>query len=155
MKVHYSALIADAGQNPARQAAMQAGIPKEVPSTSLNMLCGSGLRAVTLGYQAILCGESSVVVAGGQESMSQVRSLYMARIGHSLYMAWLGYWHYIDCKSFVSWGKIHICLWPINKYCSSESMMQQYKVLYVNSVCCCFFSKSRWVNYFVVPLILR
>ena len=61
------------GQNPARQAAMKAGIPKEVPSTSINMLCGSGLRAVALGYQAIKCGESRVVVAGGQESMSQVR----------------------------------------------------------------------------------
>lgn len=51
---------------------MKAGVPKEVPSTSINMLCGSGLRAVALGYQAIRCGEASVVVAGGQESMSQV-----------------------------------------------------------------------------------
>ena len=51
---------------------MKAGLPKEVPSTSLNMMCGSGLRAVALGYQAILCGEASVVVAGGQESMSKV-----------------------------------------------------------------------------------
>ena len=51
---------------------MKAGIPKEVPSTSINMLCGSGLKAVALGYQAIKCGDSSVVVAGGQESMSQV-----------------------------------------------------------------------------------
>lgn len=57
---------------------MQAGIPKEVPSTSINMLCGSGLRAVALGYQAIRCGESSVVVAGGQESMSQVRIIVLS-----------------------------------------------------------------------------
>ncbi len=64
--------LAGSGQNPARQAAMNAGIPKEVPSTSLNMLCGSGLRAVSLGYQAILCGDADVVVAGGQESMSKV-----------------------------------------------------------------------------------
>lgn len=51
---------------------MKAGIPKEVPSTSINMLCGSGLRAVAMGYQAIRCGDSTLVVAGGQESMSQV-----------------------------------------------------------------------------------
>ncbi len=66
-------LTAAGGQNPARQAAMKAGIPKEVPSTSLNMLCGSGLRAVVLGYQAVRCGDASLVVAGGQENMSQVR----------------------------------------------------------------------------------
>ena len=49
-----------------------AGIPQEVPSTSVNMLCGSGLRAVVFAYQAIRCGDARVVVAGGQESMSQV-----------------------------------------------------------------------------------
>ena len=51
---------------------MRAGIPQEVPSTSVNMLCGSGLRAVVFGYQAIQCGDARVVVAGGQENMSQV-----------------------------------------------------------------------------------
>ena len=51
---------------------MGTGIPKEVPATTINMLCGSGLKAVTLGYQAIRCGDTSIVVAGGEESMSQV-----------------------------------------------------------------------------------
>ena len=51
---------------------MAAGVPKEVPSTTINVVCGSGLRAVAMGYQAIHCGDASVVVAGGQESMSQV-----------------------------------------------------------------------------------
>ena len=51
---------------------MGAGIPKEVPATTVNMLCGSGLKAVVLGYQAIKCGDSAIVVAGGEESMSQV-----------------------------------------------------------------------------------
>ena len=60
------------GQNPARQASMKAGVPKEVPSTCINMLCGSGLKAVAQGCQAIKCGDASVIVAGGQESMSQV-----------------------------------------------------------------------------------
>ena len=64
-------LTAGQGQNPARQASITAGIPVETPAWGVNQLCGSGLRAVALGYQAILNGDSEIVVAGGQESMSQ------------------------------------------------------------------------------------
>src|SRR5580700_6742308 len=64
-------LAAGEGQNPARQAAVGAGIPYEVTAYGVNQLCGSGLRTVALGYQAILTGDSEIVVAGGQESMSQ------------------------------------------------------------------------------------
>ncbi len=64
-------LAAGEGQNPARQAAVAAGIPFEVTAYGVNQLCGSGLRTVALGYQAILTGDSEIVVAGGQESMSQ------------------------------------------------------------------------------------
>jgi len=63
-------LQAAQGQGPARQALIKAGLPKEVSGWSLNMMCGSGLRAVALGFQAIKNGDSSIVVAGGQESMS-------------------------------------------------------------------------------------
>ncbi|MFL6799087.1 MAG: acetyl-CoA C-acetyltransferase [Xanthobacteraceae bacterium] len=63
-------LTAGQGQNPARQASIAAGIPVESPAWGVNQLCGSGLRAVALGYQAILNGDSEIVVAGGQESMS-------------------------------------------------------------------------------------
>jgi acetyl-CoA C-acetyltransferase len=63
-------LAAGAGQNPARQAAIAAGIPVEQTAYNINQLCGSGLRAVALGYQAIRNGDSEIVVAGGQESMS-------------------------------------------------------------------------------------
>lgn len=63
-------LQAGAGQGPARQAAIGAGLPNETPAWSLNQLCGSGLRAVALGYQQILQGDARIVVAGGQESMS-------------------------------------------------------------------------------------
>ncbi len=63
-------LTAAQGQNPARQASISAGIPVESPAWGVNMLCGSGLRAVALGYQAIMNGDSDIVVAGGQESMS-------------------------------------------------------------------------------------
>jgi acetyl-CoA C-acetyltransferase len=64
-------LQAGAGQGPARQAAVNAGVPVESPAWSLNQLCGSGLRAVALGAQQIAAGDSRIVVAGGQESMSQ------------------------------------------------------------------------------------
>ncbi|HEY3911036.1 MAG TPA: acetyl-CoA C-acetyltransferase [Stellaceae bacterium] len=64
-------LAAGEGQNPARQAAIGAGIPFEVTAYGVNQLCGSGLRTVALGYQAIRTGDSEIVVAGGQESMSQ------------------------------------------------------------------------------------
>ncbi|GAB2944000.1 MULTISPECIES: acetyl-CoA C-acetyltransferase [Aquaspirillum] len=63
-------LTAGVGQNPARQALLKAGIPVEVPASTLNVVCGSGLRAVHLAAQAIATGESEIVIAGGQESMS-------------------------------------------------------------------------------------
>jgi acetyl-CoA C-acetyltransferase len=63
-------LTAAQGQNPARQASMAAGVPKEVPAWGVNQVCGSGLRAVALASQAIQTGDSRIVVAGGQESMS-------------------------------------------------------------------------------------
>src|ERR1700732_156798 len=63
-------LTAGQGQNPARQASIAAGIPVESPAWGVNQLCGSGLRAVALGYQGILNGDSEIVIAGGQESMS-------------------------------------------------------------------------------------
>jgi acetyl-CoA C-acetyltransferase len=66
------------GQNPARQASINAGLPIEVPAETINQVCGSGLRAVAQGYQAILSGDSEIVVAGGQESMTQaVHAMYM------------------------------------------------------------------------------
>ncbi len=64
-------LQAGAGQNPARRAAVNAGVPVEKTAYGINQLCGSGLRSVALGFQAIRNGDSTIVVAGGQESMSQ------------------------------------------------------------------------------------
>ena len=63
-------LTAGQGQNPARQASMAAGVPKEVPAWGVNQVCGSGLRAVAIGAQSILTGDARIVVAGGQENMS-------------------------------------------------------------------------------------
>ncbi len=72
-------LAAGQGQNPARQAAMAAGIPQEVTAYGVNQLCGSGLRAVALGLQAIKAGDSQIVVAGGQESMSLAPHVHYLR----------------------------------------------------------------------------
>ncbi|HEY2070294.1 MAG TPA: acetyl-CoA C-acetyltransferase [Rhizomicrobium sp.] len=74
-------LTAAQGQNPARQASVNAGISYETPAWIVNQLCGSGLRAVALGYQAILNGDASVIVAGGQESMSQAPHAAYLRSG--------------------------------------------------------------------------
>src|SRR5262245_12150969 len=63
-------LTAGQGQNPARQAAVKAGIPVAKTAMTINQLCGSGLRSLALGYQAIKTGDSAIVIAGGQESMS-------------------------------------------------------------------------------------
>src|ERR687896_784722 len=63
-------LTAGQGQNPARQASMAAGVPKEVPAWGVNQVCGSGLRTGALAAQAIQTGDATIVVAGGQESMS-------------------------------------------------------------------------------------
>jgi acetyl-CoA C-acetyltransferase len=74
-------LTAAEGQNPARQTAMAAGIPREITAMTINQVCGSGLRAVALGFQAIKAGDSSIVVAGGQESMSRAPHAAYLRAG--------------------------------------------------------------------------
>jgi len=77
-------LQAAQGQNPARQASMAAGVPQGSPAWSVNMVCGSGLRAVALGAQAIAQGDSAIVVAGGQESMSQSTHAAYLRAGQKM-----------------------------------------------------------------------
>ncbi|MFG5861951.1 acetyl-CoA C-acetyltransferase [Metapseudomonas sp. CR1201] len=81
-------LTAGAGQNPARQAAILAGLPHAVPAMNLNKLCGSGLKALHLGVQAIRCGDAEVIIAGGQENMSLAPYVLPAartgmRMGHA------------------------------------------------------------------------
>src|SRR3954466_2373025 len=77
-------LTANQGQNPARQASVHAGVPKEVPAYGVNILCGSGLKSVALGSQAIQNGDSTVVVAGGQESMSMAPHCAYLRAGQKM-----------------------------------------------------------------------
>ena len=78
-------LSAAAGQNPARQAAIKAGIPQEVPAWTLNKVCGSGLKSVICGAQAILAGDADIIVAGGMECMSSsAYALPKARKGYRM-----------------------------------------------------------------------
>jgi len=84
-------LQAGLGQNPARQAMIRAGIPKETPAMAINKVCGSGLKAIALGAASIMCGQAEVVMAGGQENMSQVpMALPKARWGHRMELTGVG-----------------------------------------------------------------
>ncbi|WP_334135023.1 acetyl-CoA C-acetyltransferase [Tepidimonas sp.] len=85
-------LAAGCGQNPARQAAMKAGVPKETPALTINAVCGSGLKAVMLAAQAVAWGDSEIVIAGGQENMSLAPHVLMgSREGQRM-----GDWKLID-----------------------------------------------------------
>ena len=85
-------LAAAAGQNPARQASIEAGLPQEVPALTINKVCGSGLKAVGLAAQAIRCGDAATVVAGGQENMSMApHALVGSRDGRRM-----GDWPLVD-----------------------------------------------------------
>ena len=77
-------LTGGAGQNPARQASIDSGIPKETPSYVVNQVCGSGLRSIASGFHSILSNNSKIVVAGGQESMSQAPHVIHLRNGKKL-----------------------------------------------------------------------
>ncbi len=77
-------LTGGAGQNPARQAAMKSGIPKEKPAYIVNQVCGSGLRSIASGFQSIKAGDSKIIIAGGQESMSLAPHAIHLREGKKL-----------------------------------------------------------------------
>ncbi len=84
-------LQAGLGQNPARQAMIRAGISKETPAMTVNKVCGSGLKAISIGASAIMTGQCEVVIAGGQENMSQVPlALPKARWGHRMEISGVG-----------------------------------------------------------------
>jgi acetyl-CoA C-acetyltransferase len=84
-------LQAGQGQNPARQAMIAGGIPKETPACTINKVCGSGLKAIALGASAIMTGSADVILAGGQENMSQVpMALPKARWGHRMELTGIG-----------------------------------------------------------------
>ncbi len=112
-------LTAGAGQNPARQAAIGAGLPVDIPSMTINKVCGSGLKSVQLAVQAIRCGDAEIIVAGGQENMNLApHVLPGSRTGMRM-----GEWKLID--SMINEG-----LWDIfNDYhmgCTAENLVDRY-----------------------------
>ena len=87
-------LQAGQGQNPARQAMVRAGVPKETPAYTINKVCGSGLKSIALGASAIMSGQAEVIIAGGQENMSQVpMALPKARWGYRMELTGSGEIH--------------------------------------------------------------
>ncbi|MDQ3797309.1 MAG: acetyl-CoA C-acetyltransferase, partial [Pseudomonadota bacterium] len=114
-------LTAAVGMNPARQASIQAGLPHSVPAMTINKVCGSGLKAVHLAAQAIRCGDAAVVIAGGQESMSQApHALPNSRTGQRM-----GNWQLVDTM-------INDGLWDVfNKYhmgTTAENIAKKYGI---------------------------
>ncbi len=114
-------LSAGCGQNPARQSALKAGLPHTVPAMTLNKVCGSGLKAVILGAQAIACGDAEVIIAGGQENMSlSPHVLNGSRNGQRM-----GHGHLLD-------SMIHDGLWDaFNDYhmgITAENLAEQYGI---------------------------
>ncbi len=77
-------LTGGTGQNPARQASIASGIPKEIPAYIVNQVCGSGIRSIASGFQSVISGNSNIVIAGGQESMSLAPHAIHLRDGKKL-----------------------------------------------------------------------
>jgi len=114
-------LTAGVGQNPARQAAIAAGLPVEVPAMTVNKVCGSGMKAVHLAVQAIRCGDADLIVAGGQENMNLAPHLLRgSRTGMRM-----GDWPLVD-------SMIYDGLWDIfNDYhmgCTAENLADRYTI---------------------------
>lgn len=114
-------LTAGCGQNPARQASLRGGLPVSVPAMNLNKVCGSGLKAVQLGAQAIRCGDADIIIAGGQESMSlSPHLLPSSRTGQRM-----GHGQLID-------SMIHDGLWDaFNDYhmgITAENLVEKYSI---------------------------
>ena len=114
-------LTAGVGQNPARQAAIAAGLPVETPALTINKVCGSGLEAVCLAAQAIRCGDAEIVIAGGQENMSLAPHVLLgSRCGQKM-----GNWNLID-------SMVHDGLWDVfNDYhmgLTAENLVEMYSI---------------------------
>jgi len=114
-------LTAAAGQNPARQTTLRAGLPDKVPAMTINKVCGSGLKAVHLAMQAVACGDAEIVIAGGQESMSQsCHALPRSREGQRM-----GEWKLMDTM-------IVDGLWDAFNQChmgnTAENIAKQYGI---------------------------
>lgn len=117
-------LQAAQGQNPARQAMIAGGIPKETPAFTINKVCGSGLKAIALGASAIMTGSAEVVLAGGQENMSQVpMALPKARWGHRMELTGIG-----DIYDLMVFDGLHEIFYGYHMGVTAENIASMYDI---------------------------
>lgn len=113
-------LTAGCGQNPARQAAINAGLPIETTAFGINQICGSGLRAVALGFQAIQCGDADIIIAGGQESMSQSQHAAHLRNGYKMGSA--------EFKDTMIWDALTDVFGGTHMGITAENIAEQWQI---------------------------
>lgn len=113
-------LTAGAGQNPARQAAINAGLPNVTTALGINQLCGSGLRTVAMGFQAIMCGDADIIIAGGQESMSQAQHSAYLRGGTKMGSA--------EFKDTMIWDALTDIFGGTHMGITAENIAEQWQI---------------------------
>ena len=117
-------LQAAQGQNPARQAMIRAGMAKETPALSINKVCGSGLKAIAIGAASIMSGQSDVILAGGQESMSTVpMALPKARWGHRMELTGVG-----DIYDLMVFDGLYEIFYGYHMGQTAENIAQMYQI---------------------------
>jgi acetyl-CoA C-acetyltransferase len=117
-------LTAGQGQNPARQAMVRAGVPKETPAFTVNKVCGSGLKSIALGAEAIMAGRADVIIAGGQENMSLApMSLPQARWGYR--MATTGV---ADVNDLMVWDGLYEIFYGYHMGITAENIAAKYGI---------------------------
>ncbi len=117
-------LQAGQGQNPARQAMIRAGYPKETPAFTINKICGSGLKAIALGAASIMTGEAEIVVAGGQESMSNApMALPKARWGHRMELTGSG-----EVRDLMVYDGLYEIFYGYHMGVTAENIVAKYDI---------------------------
>jgi acetyl-CoA C-acetyltransferase len=117
-------LQAGQGQNPGRQTMIRAGLPKETPAFTLNKVCASGLKAIALGAQSIMTGSADVVLAGGQESMSNAPlALTKARWGHRMELTGIG-----DVHDLMVWDGLYEIFYGYHMGMTAENIADKYGI---------------------------
>ena len=117
-------LLAGQGQNPARQAMIRAGIPKETPAFTINKVCASGLKAIALGASSIMCEEADVVIAGGQECMSMApMALPKARWGHRMEVTGKG-----ELYDLMVFDGLYEIFYGYHMGVTAENIAEKYKI---------------------------
>lgn len=135
-------LQAAQGQNPARQAMINAGIPKETPAFTINKVCGSGLKAIAIGASSIMTGDADVILAGGQESMSNVpMALPRARWGHRMEISGKG-----DIYDLMVFDGLYEIFYGYHMGLTAENIAEKYGITREEQDSLAYMSHSRALN---------